>query len=457
MKATLQFKLNNQLAMTPQLQQAIRLLQLSSLELDAEIKTILESNFLLEQLEPDDENTLQNEDFFTEELNFLDDYTNQLSVTHGSTQESDLPQKNPETTLQQYCLWQMEMAHFSLTERAIGIALIDALTDEGYLQCSLEDIQQSLNQSVSLAEIEAVLHQIQKFDPLGVGARNLSECLLIQLNGKPNDTPFIQEAKWLASEYLEILGSHDFAILQKKLKMDAETIHKAFSLLKSLNPKPGNRVSSKKSEYIIPDLIAYKKNNQILIKLNKDFIPKIRLNTNYINLLKNSEDNANQSSYKILLKEAKWFLKGLRNRYETLLKTAQCVLEEQIDFFDEGEAKMRPLNLQNVAQKIHLHESTISRVTTQKYVLTPRGVFELKYFFSNSAALQAGASISATAIRSQIKELIAKESSQAPLSDHKIMELLAKQGVTIARRTVTKYRESMGIPASSGRRYHRFS
>lgn len=457
MKATLQFKLNNQLAMTPQLQQAIRLLQLSSLELDAEIKTLLESNFLLEQLEPGDDNTLQNEDFFTEELNFLEDYTNQLGMTQGSTQESDLPQKNPETTLQQYCLWQMEMAHLTIKERAIGIALIDALTDEGYLTCSLEDIQQALNQSVSLTEIETVLHQIQQFDPLGVGARNLAECLLIQLNAKSNDTPFIQEAKWLASKHLEILGSHDFTLLQKKLKMDIETIKGALSLLKSLNPKPGNRVSSKKSEYIIPDVIAYKKDKQVIIKLNKDFIPKIRLNTNYINLLKNSENDANQDSYKTLLKEAKWFLKGLRNRYETLLKTAQCILEEQIEFLDEGESKMKPLTLQNVAQKIHLHESTVSRVTTHKYVLTPRGVFELKYFFSNSAAFQAGASISATAIRSQIKELIDKESSQAPLSDHKIMGLLAKQGVTIARRTVTKYRESMGIPASSGRRYPRFT
>jgi len=449
MKPSLQLKLNQSLKMTPQLQQAIRLLQLSSPELELEIRNTLESNPLLEPVESEANEELDE----TEHIHYL---ISQFQTERNSTLPEYhldlLLQKNAETTLQQHLLWQMELAHFSDREKMIAIALIDAISEEGYLSCSLSELQQSLEIKAEVTEIETVLCHIQQFEPLGVGARNLAECLNIQLNALPPSTPWIYEAKMLVSTYLESLGKRNYNYLKLRLNLDEEALRSTIKILTSLNPKPGTQISPKKCEYIIPDIIALKKNNHLIIALNKEFMPSLRINSNYATLIKSKNNAENLQTFKTHLKEAKWFLKGIETRNETLLKVARSIIEKQEAFLDFGEEVMKPLNLQDIAKAVNLHESTVSRITTQKYILTPRGVFELKYFFSNSIASSQEKQTSTTAIRALIKKIIAKESSQTPFSDDKLTQLLLKKGINISRRTVTKYREAMRIPTSNKRR-----
>lgn len=439
MRSTLQLGLNQQLTMTPQLQQAIKLLQMSSLELELEIQTILESNLLLEPIEPSDTEVIESWD------------------RNPSDKKGEfLLQKSADITLKEHLYWQMELAHFSEKDKMIATTLIDAISEDGYLLCPLSEIEESLSFQATLNEIQTILCCIQQFEPLGVGARNLSECLNIQLNSLPIATPWITELKLLVSEHLEILAKKDYVCLKDKLNLNNTDLKEIIKILTSLNPKPGTELSTKKSEYIIPDVIAWKKNEQRVIELNSRFMPKLRINTNYADLIQQKTEG-NIQLFKEHLKEAKWFLKGLQTRNETLLKVANCILTEQKDFLDFGEEKMKPLSLQDVADKTNLHESTISRITTKKYILTPRGIFELKYFFSNAITSPKGKEASTTAIRAFIKKIIAEETSQAPFSDHKIRELLLERGISIARRTVTKYREAMRIPSSNERRNLGFS
>lgn len=450
MQISLQLGLNQQLKMTPQLQQAIKLLQMSSLELELEIQTRLESNLLLEQIEA-------NEIDVHEENNLLFSQFSGENWDRGylDRKKELLLQKSAEMTLREHLYWQMELAPFSARDKIIATTLIDAISEEGYLLCPLSEIQESLNfkPQASENEIEAVLCHIQQFDPLGVGARNLSECLNIQLNSLPLATPWMAELKLLVSEHLEILGKRDYASLKNKLHLNSADLKDIIKILTSLNPRPGTQLSTKKSEYIIPDVIIHKKNNQCVIELNNTFMPKLRINAHYANLIqqKTTADNTVEL-FKAHLKEAKYFLKALQTRNQTLLKVAGCILNEQKDFLDFGEEKMKPLSLQDIARKTELHESTISRITTKKHILTPRGIFELKYFFSNAIISPKGKEASTIAIRALIKKIIAKETSQAPLSDHKITEVLLEYGIALARRTVTKYREAMRVPTSNERK-----
>ncbi len=462
MRTALQLKLHQQLAITPQLQQAIRLLQLSSLELELEIRTNLELNPLLEQIEEEslcDETSDHLSENSAEDLTEIANLSaeDNWDIANSTTTQEVLLQKSSEITLQQHLFWQMEFVHFSQRDKIIATALIDAISEDGYLLTPLLEIQQLLegllNGPVTINEIETVLNCVQQFDPVGVGARNLAECLNIQLNTFPSDLPQLANTKLLITKHLEVLGKRDYSRLKSDLNLDEKSLKAAIKILTSLNPRPGTQISTKKCEYIIPDILAWKKNDQLIVVLNKEFMPKLRINANYVDWIQRADSKENLQIFKQHLKEAKWFIKSLKTRNETLLKVAQCIMESQRTFLDFGEEAMQALNLQDIAQKVGLHESTVSRITTQKYILTPRGVFELKYFFSNSIALPSGKQpISATAIRALIKKLISEESSQTPLSDHKITELLLEQGINIARRTVSKYREAMRIPTSSERK-----
>ncbi len=451
MRSVLSLKLSQQLSMTPQLQQAIRLLQLSSVELELEIRNALEMNPLLEQIETNAS---------TEELEDLQQKIPELRfdrIFTVSEQNLDpLRHKCTETTLRQHLLWQMEMAHLKEHEILIATALIDAISDEGYLLCPLSEIQQSIDFNIDIAEIKTVLSRIQQFDPIGVGAQDLAECLILQLNALPSTQPWITEAKKLVLNHLPLLGKKDYGALQAALGLDVISLKAVIKLLTSLNPRPGNAIASKKSEYLIPDVIAYKKNDRLIIELNKECLPALQLHSHYATIIKNKSAQGSQH-FKEQLKEAKWFLKGLKTRHETLLKVARAIMEQQREFLEGGDEWMNPLNLQDIASKVGLHESTVSRITTQKYILTPRGIFELKHFFSSALPSLQGKRASSTAIRALIKKLVAEEPSQSPFSDDKITKLLLERGISVARRTVTKYREAMQIPSSTERKNPSFN
>ena len=444
------------LAMTPQMQQAIRLLQMSSVELQQEINTSLDSNLLLEVKEA--------EEFQSEEDEFLFSGTFEKSFdnfhTNFSTDNHDLLlQKPADVTLQQHLQWQMNLAHFTEHERNIALMLIDAISENGYLSCSLQEIQESLGFHANINEIESVLKRLQQFEPLGIGARSLEECLSIQLNSLPLNTPWLETAKLLVNHYLSNLGKRDYTSIQSKLSLSEAALKASLKLLTSLNPRPGTALFLEKGDYHtnMPDIIVVKKNGGFVVKVNKAFCPALSLTANYKELINRAAtEEKYQMTLKEHLKEARFLIKSLETRHETLLKVATIVLEKQSEFLNFGEEKMRPLNLQDIAEKLGLHESTISRITTQKTILTPRGLFEFKYFFSNSLKDKKGSGISATAIRSLIKRFIFEEPSQNPLSDHKIRGLLLDQGIEIARRTVAKYREALKIPASGDRKHFLF-
>jgi RNA polymerase sigma-54 factor len=453
MQTSLQLGLSQQLKMTPQLQQAIKLLQMSSLELELEIQTKLDTNLLLEHIEPNDTDVHEESNFLFSQFS-----GENWDRSYVERKRELLLQKSAETTLGEHLNWQMALTAFSEKDKIIGTALIDAISEEGYLLCPLSEIQESLNFEAKPCEIEAVLYRIQKFDPIGIGARNLSECLSIQLNSLPIATPWITELKVLVSEYLEVLGKKDYASLKDNLNLNSADLQDLIKILTSLNPRPGIQLSSKKSEYITPDIIAWKQNNQCIVELNSTSIPKLQINAHYAELIQQKKMLGNNAAlFKEHLNDAKYFLKGLKTRNETLLKVASCILNEQKDFLAFGEEKMKPLSLQDIALKTGFHESTISRITTKKYILTPRGIFELKYFFSNAIRSLKGQESSTTAIRALIKKIIAEETSQTPLSDHKISEVLLERGISIARRTVTKYREAMQVPSSNERKNLGFS
>lgn len=428
--------------MTPLLQQSIRLLQLSSLELEVEVQAALESNPLLEETEKEEPALDNLESDYTL---FRDFPKNRGDNFSGDDKTDHLLQKHLDMTLQQHLLWQMELTKFSLPELSIARTLIDAISEEGYLLTPLTEIQEHLNPKPEITQIESVLHRIQQFEPLGVGARHLAECLKLQLDALPTTTPYLDSAYLLVAEHLELLGKKDYKALQIKLNLKTPALREIIKLLQSLNPRPGTELLSKKCDYVTPDIIAFKKNGLLHVQLNSDILPKVRINTDYAALIK-------QGQLKEQLKEARSFVKGLEIRHETLLKVAKTIIEKQIDFLEQGEQGIKPLNLQDVATLVQLHESTISRITSKKYILTPRGIFELKYFFSN-ALPKMGTETSAKAIQSRIQKIIAEESSQAPLSDHKIKESLKTEGVEVARRTVTKYREALHIPSSSERKH----
>lgn len=506
MKQSLQLKLGQQLTMTPQLQQAIRLLQLSTLDLQAEIQEALDSNPMLEVSEDDnsdnshegngsDENAHANGEANGKEFEFSDksegssttveseeastdsDWSNDIPTDLAvDTSWDDVYQSAPSNTglarpesedfdydsrransetLQDHLYWQLNLTPMSDSDRLIAEAIIDAVEPTGMLNQSVEELYSGLlkfNEELEEDEVYAVLHRVQQFDPPGVASQNVRECLLIQLNQFSAATPYLKIATELVSHYLDLLGSRDFKQLMRKLKVKENELQAAIQLIQSLNPRPGDSIGSDHTEYVVPDVFVRKDNHRWIVELNPDIAPKIRVNPEYAALVKRADSSSDNTFLRDNLQEARWFLKSLQSRNETLLKVATCIVEKQQGFLENGPVSMKPMVLHDVAEVVEMHESTISRVTTQKYMHTPQGIFELKYFFSSHVATEAGGECSSTAIRAIIRKLVSSENVRKPLSDSRITELLSEQGIKVARRTIAKYRESLNIPPSNERK-----
>ena len=491
MKQSLQLKLGQQLTMTPQLQQAIKLLQLSTLDLQQEIQEALESNPMLEIGEDADEVPATDEELGNTPLDAeadtdqpspetdtsqLDDWSDKMpddlpvdsqwdDVYESSTVSTapmsepggdyDFDSRNTSTdSLQEHLLWQLNLTRFSDIDRLIALAIVDATDEQGRLTISTEDIWQSFEEDmeVEFDEVVAVLHRLQQFDPPGVCCHDLQECLAVQLNQLASDTPFLAEAKQVVNKYLALLGNRDYTQLMRRCRLKEPELKKVLELIQTLNPDPGALIATSETEYVVPDVYVSKKNNRWLVELNPDIAPKLRINAGYAGLVKRADNSADNVFLKDNLQEARWFPKSLQSRNETLMKVATKIVEHQRGFLDYGEEAMKPLVLHDIAEAVEMHESTISRVTTQKYMHTPRGIFELKYFFSSHVSTAEGGECSSTAIRALIKKLVAAESPIKPLSDSKITNLLDEQGIKVARRTIAKYRESLLIPPSNERK-----
>ncbi|EKF0511842.1 RNA polymerase factor sigma-54 [Escherichia coli] len=474
MKQGLQLRLSQQLAMTPQLQQAIRLLQLSTLELQQELQQALESNPLLEQIdtheeidtrETQDSETLDTADALEqkempEELP-LDASWDTIytagtpSGTNGDYIDDELPVYQGETTqtLQDYLMWQVELTPFSDTDRAIATSIVDAVDDTGYLTVPLEDILESMgDEEIDIDEVEAVLKRIQRFDPVGVAAKDLRDCLLIQLSQFDKTTPWLEEARLIISDHLDLLANHDFRTLMRVTRLKEDVLKEAVNLIQSLDPRPGQSIQTGEPEYVIPDVLVRKHNGHWTVELNSDSIPRLQINQHYASMCNNARNDDDSQFIRSNLQDAKWLIKSLESRNDTLLRVSRCIVEQQQAFFEQGEEYMKPMVLADIAQAVEMHESTISRVTTQKYLHSPRGIFELKYFFSSHVNTEGGGEASSTAIRALVKKLIAAENPAKPLSDSKLTSLLSEQGIMVARRTVAKYRESLSIPPSNQRK-----
>jgi len=504
MKQSLQLKIGQHLTMTPQLQQAIRLLQLSTLDLQQEIQEALDSNPMLEVTDEShdaekhaqdskaDNNTqaeapVDTPNATSEALNEPGSNSDELATDSdwSETIPTELPVDTswddvyqpassgtglaaPESddndfesrrqggeTLQEHLMWQLNLTPLSERDGVIALMIIDAVEPSGILSLKAEDIHQGLEadlEELELDEVIAVLHRVQQFDPPGVAGQDLSECLLIQLNQLPKDASFVAAAKLVVKDYLALLGSRDYKQIMRRCKLKEAELKQVIELIQTLNPRPGDQLESNETEYVVPDVFVTKKDDHWSVNLNPDIAPKLRINSGYASLVKRADSSNDNAFLRDNLQEARWFLKSLQSRNETLLKVSTCIVEKQRGFLEYGAEAMRPLVLHDVAEVVGMHESTISRVTTQKYMHTPQGIFELKYFFSSHVSTDSGGECSSTAIRALIKKLVAAENPKKPLSDSKITTLLAEQGIKVARRTIAKYRESLAIPPSNERK-----
>jgi len=479
MKLSVGLKVANSLSLTPQLQQAIRLLQLSSLELEQEIQIQLDSNPLLEKVEDESLSeslsTLEKQetDDLTTELNanhlpddlpvdteWDDIYTHQSTALATPEFEEREDNRQVQMTLKEHILEQVNLLHFSKIDQLIAFCIVDALDDKGFLEAELEEIllavqnlldEMDIEEEVEEDEILVVLKYIQRLDPIGIGARNLAECLKVQLEFLPQETEYLKEAKSLL-QYYELLITNDLNKLLKQTGLSKEQLKFAVDLLKTLKPYPGMDFEKQESEYQIPDVVVAKKDLHWQVQLNPDVIPKLRINSFYSGMIRRADQSDDNLYLRNQMLEAKNFIKSIDERHKTLLKVASCIVEHQKAFLEIGPEAMKPLVLRDVAEEVELHESTVSRVTTNKYMLTPRGLFELKYFFSSHVGTTAGGEASSTAIRAMIKKLVSNENPRKPLSDNTIAALLKDEGIEVARRTVAKYRESLHIPSSSERK-----
>ncbi len=521
MKQNLQLRMSQNLALTPQLQQSIRLLQLSSMELSQELDTILQDNPLLELAEGDDfdddaptlapENEAANgadttdadgaqsgeiDDFETDAFSNLD----YQEIANTSSQVDDTPQEITSVkedfsatdfddeydeygsasnwdegskqnnsddddgdfnrqeivaeSLHEHLLAQLKLMPLSERDQTLVLLLIDSINEDGYLEESLEDICDSLplELEVDLLELQTALKLIQHLDPPGLGANNLQECILLQLNVLPKETPFLECAKNIVSQHLAVLANKDFAKLRKLLSCDDTALKGAQCLIKQQNPRPASDFAQLSADHYIQHEVIVKKVKGIWIAtLNDGVIPKLRINQVYADILMRNRENSNQY-LQTQMQEAKWMIKNIQQRFTTILRVSQAIVDRQRNFFEHGEIAMRPLVLREIAEELELHESTISRVTTHKYMLTPRGVFELKYFFGSHVSTDAGGSASATAIRALIKQMVGEENPKKPYSDNQFADILGKQGIVVARRTIAKYRESLNIPPANLRK-----
>lgn len=471
MKPALQLRVSQQLALTPQLQQAIRLLQLSRMELELELAVALESNPLLDMTDGDaefDEGGDQNESPDAPEAEASADTAGDdahddegpldLALEHGdyrgaSGDEEGLEAQDAEAEdLRDHLLWQLNLTPMSPRDRAVATAIIEAVDDDGYLGEPTEVLVQSVQSlfAVTAEEVEAVRHRVQRFDPLGVASRSLRECLLVQLDACSPDTPSLDLARTLVDQHLDQLARNDRGKLCQKLRASADELDNAITLIRSLNPKPGAGHSAAPAEYVAPDAYAVKHNGRWQVSLSPGCQPRLSINQHYAALIARAKrDDANY--LRSQLQEARWLIKSLQTRADTLLKVATAIVRAQEAYLEFGPEAMRPLVLKDVADEIGMHESTVSRVTTRKYLHTPRGTFEFKYFFSSGVTTIDGGAASATAIQAMIRKLVADERPERPLSDQALTVELNNRGINVARRTVAKYREAMNIPSSNDR------
>ncbi|HEX4895485.1 MAG TPA: RNA polymerase factor sigma-54 [Solimonas sp.] len=489
MKSTLGLRLGQSLTMTPALQQAIRLLQLSSLDLQQELEQALESNILLErddeperleaeveaeapaEAKPTDAATTDSGEPQSVELREDGDVPAELPVdADWNDVFDDLPAAprsgdddelrdfleanlRRQTGLHEHLVEQARLAPFSAREAAIAEHLIDAINEDGYLEDWPELRQRLASQlQADAAEIEAVLLQVQDFDPIGVGARDLAECLRLQLEARPARTPGIQAALILVSRHLALLARRDLAQLAKASGLPKTELELGIHLIKSLQPHPGRPFQAHEADYVTPDVFVTKKQGRWAVQLNPEHTPRLRINGRYQGLIRRADSSRDQQLLKQHLQEARYFINSLEARNETLLRVSQSIVEEQRAFLEYGPEAMRPLVLRDIAEQLGIHESTVSRATANKYMLTPRGLYELKYFFSSHVQTTGGGVCSATAIQAMIKRMIAAENPARPLSDATLSELLLKEGIQVARRTVAKYREGLGVPPSHERK-----
>jgi RNA polymerase sigma-54 factor len=487
LKASLQLRLGQQLTMTPQLQQAIRLLQLPSLELQAHIRELLETNVMLEaeeesdgtatfealgagpndhEIPPDsaDESSASSADSADNSgdtepsVEIVEDNWSESSAAPGETpwsgDDDDRQQEVQDgrgESLHSHLQWQLEMTRLGARENSIGRAVIDAINDDGYLTEPFDAIAATLKPEIQAGdeEIAAMLAVVQSFDPLGVGARTVGECVTLQLRVLDPDTPGLAAALAIAKDHLDLVAQRELATLRRELRLTEEELEQALLLVRGCHPRPGAQISPSAAEYVVPDVFVRRSANGWTVEMNSATLPRVRINEGYASLIGR---NSSHATMRTQLQEARWLLKSLEIRHDTLLKVARSIVERQHEFLDQGEEHMRPMILRDIAEAIGMHESTISRVTSGKYMHTPRGVFELRYFFSSQVEGSDGSGTSSTAIRAKIRKLIREEQPTVPLSDSRIAELLSKEGIPVARRTVAKYRESMGIAPSNERK-----
>lgn len=473
MRQSLEIKLGQRLTMTPQLQQAIRLLQLSTLELRQEIQQALESNMMLEVnedgaepeqapedegLSPDTDGGPDPDDAVLHDPWAQDEQTAPSNGSgNGSGEGWDFNQTADTSgdPLRDHLRWQLDLSPFSEADRLLAQALIDAIDEDGYLSEPLESICVSLPEGLQaeIDEAEAVLHRIQHFDPLGVAARDLREALLIQLEALAPQTPARNWALDLVGNHLDMLAGRDFSGLMRRLGLAEDQLQATINLIQSMNPRPGSQISPPQGGYIVPDVYVRRgRDGRWRVELNDEVNPRLRINRLYEGLVRRNDNSRDAETMRQHLQEARWFIKSLQSRNETLLKVAASIVERQKDFFQYGEIAMQPLVLREIAEAVEMHESTISRVTNQKYMHTPRGIFEFKYFFSSGVSTTGGGGASSTAIQAMIRQLIAEEDARKPLSDSKLAAKLKGNGINVARRTIAKYREALSIPPSNERR-----
>lgn len=465
MKQSLQLRLGQQLTLTPQLQQSIRLLQLSTLELQQEISQALQENPLLERLDGMDDmdsapsqETAEPASMESDEI-YADLAWGERGVSGASSGEDDddlgFQQIDAsQAGLRRHLLDQLSLTQIGDRDRHLVSLLIDALDEDGYLTASLEELAAMLpeeeGEEPDPVELDAALKLLQSFDPVGVGARDLSECLLLQLNALPPDTPWLVEAKKLAREGLKMLAEHEYGKLKKWLGVASDADFQAIrACITGLNPRPGARYAESGAQYVVPDVLVRKVRGQWQAMLNAEVMPKLRINEMYASILR---QNRSGGDLQTQLQEARWLIKNVQQRFETILRVSQAIVERQRLFFEHGPTAMRPMVLREIAEQLDLHESTISRVTTQKYMLTPRGLFEFKYFFCSAVGTEEGGAASSTAIKALMKQAFDSEDRGHPLSDNAISAMLGKQGYVVARRTVAKYREQMQVPPAGQRK-----
>jgi RNA polymerase sigma-54 factor len=465
MKPALQLRQSQQLLLTPQLQQAIKLLQLSTLEINQEAARLLDENPLLERIDDNanqtysgssdaqapaqespesatSENTSQDSPPEWGEANFS--HASSASPDDEDDGYQEVASERP--NLREHLLWQLNMCLLDARDKKIISLLIDALDENAYLSQPLEEIVEIFpaELDITLDDLETALVQLQHLDAPGIGARDLRECLTLQLQAIPEDVPGRDMALRIVGEHLDLLAARDFAKLKRLLRCDDDALRTAQDLIVHLQPKPGMAFEHRAADYVVPDVLVEKVGGIWKARLNPEAMPRLRINQVYANILQQRGD-ASAQGMATQLQEARWFIKNLQQRFETILRVAQAIAQRQRQFFEHGDIAMRPLVLREIAEQLELHESTISRVTTQKFMLTPRGIYEFKYFFGSGLATDAGGACSSTAIRALIKQMVSEEDTRQPLSDSRMSEILAQQGIIVARRTVAKYRESMNI------------